>query len=293
MVVWCIRKLGAAPLRPLVIPIALYYCLFDARARRASQAYLLRVGAYREGDGRRTRLMHTYRHFRSFAEVILDRLAIWGGSQDEFEITIHEKRTVLDLVEKNRGGFMVSAHLGSFDVMRVIAREADIPVNVLIFTANAPQINAAFAALDPRARVRLIEVDPQSTFSPSMVLEIRRRIEAGEFVATMGDRTPPETRGRVAQVDFLGGRADFPESVFLLAMVIGAPVLLAAALRSGPKRYDMFFETLSDGQKIPRNERQKHVDLQLQTFAQRLEFLCRKAPYQWFNFYDFWGPNAE
>lgn len=290
IVVWCIHKLGVVPLRPLVVPIALYYCIFDGRARRASQAYLLRVGVYDENDGRRARLIHTYRHFRSFAEVILDRLAIWGGSHDDFAITIHGKRTVLDLVEKNRGGFMVSAHLGSFDVMRVIAREADIPVNVLIFTANAPQINAAFAALDPRARVRLIEVDPQSTFFPSTVLEIRRRIEAGEFVATMGDRAQPGTRSRVAEVDFLGGRARFPESIFLLAMIIGAPVLLAAALRTGSQSYEVFFETLADGQKVARNERQEHVDEQLQAFAHRLEFLCRKAPHQWFNFYDFWRP---
>jgi len=294
IVVWCIRKLGTGPIRLLVVPVTLYYTVFDARARRASRQYLLRVGAYREDAGPFERLGHTYRHFRSFAQMILDRLIVWGGDPDEIEVTLRGSEIVLDLLAEGRGAFMVGAHIGNFDVLRAIARDADIPVNVLMFTENAEQINAAFEALDPTARVRILNVDPGSAASASVTLDIRQRIAKGEFVASMIDRFPPGAGIRTTEVDFLGRRALLSQSVFRLAMVLRAPVLLTVALRTGPRHYEVFFETLSDGtREIARNERSKVLDEQLQAFAARLEYFCRRAPYQWFNFYDFWSPGER
>ena len=31
----------------------------------------------------------------------------------------------------------------------------------------------------------------------------------------------------------------------------------------------------------------------METFARRLEYYCAKAPFQWFNFYDYWDEEAE
>ena len=184
---------------------------------------------------------------------------------------------------------MVGAHLGNFDVLRTIARDADIPVNVLMYTANAEQINSAFEALDPTSRVRILDVTPGSVASADITLNIRRRIAEGEFVASMGDRFSPEDGSREVEVDFLGERARFPAGLFRLAMVLRSPVLLTVALRTAPGHYEIFFETLSAGSpEIDRSQQQKVIDEQVQHFATRLEHYCRRAPYQWFNFYDFW-----
>ncbi len=75
LLVWLIRRLGGAPLRPLLAPIAAYYTLFAVRARHASQAYLARIDRVQGGSGTQPGLREAYRHFYSFAEVILDRLA--------------------------------------------------------------------------------------------------------------------------------------------------------------------------------------------------------------------------
>ena len=184
---------------------------------------------------------------------------------------------------------MVGAHIGNFDVLRVIARDADIPVNVLMYTANAAQINSAFEALDPTSRVRILDVTPGSVASADITLNIRRRIAEGEFVATMGDRFSPGDGSQEVEVDFLGERARFPKGVFRLAMILRAPILLTVALRTGLGHYEIFFETLSDGSpEVDRSKRREVLEEQIQHFSTRLEHYCRRAPYQWFNFYDFW-----
>ncbi len=289
LVVWGIRRLGSAPLRLLIGPIALYYFVFDGHARRASQRYLLRVGAYSTESSWPERWIQSYRHFRSFAEMIHDRLTLWGGDPNEISVTLNEPEKVRDLLQKHGGAFMAGAHLGNFDVLRVIARDAEIPVNVLMFTANAVNINAAFETLDPESQVRIIPVSADAGDSPGVTLGIRRHIAAGEFVAAMSDRVRPGAERRVAEVDFLGDRALFPVGVFHLAAVLGAPVLLTLALRTGPRQYEVFIETLSEGtQRVAPSERKQVLEEQLQAFAHRLEDFCRQAPHQWFNFYDFW-----
>ena len=119
--VWLIRRVGGAPLRVLLVPIAIYYTLFAANARRASQAFLARIDRARGGAARKPGLRETYRHFYSFAEGILDRLSLWSGAYKKFEVVLHGCEYMEKLVESGRGAFMIGAHLRNFDMLRLVA----------------------------------------------------------------------------------------------------------------------------------------------------------------------------
>ena len=285
LVVWILRHLGKAPLQILMAPIALYFCLFAVKARRASVAYQTRINAFR-GIASKPGLRDVYRHFYSFAAVLLDRFSLWSGDIDEFRVVLHGRENMESFVENRSGAFLVGAHLGSFDVLRLIAREADIPVNVLMFSANAERINDAFEALDPTSNIRVIHIDPNSAHG---TLQIRRCLERGEFVAVLADRLHPGGRKRVTSVDFLGKRAPFPQGPFLLPMVLQVPVVLTIAIRSGPRSYDIFLETIASGDPVPSRARSAALHERIEKFAGRLEHHCMRAPLQWFNFYDFWS----
>jgi predicted LPLAT superfamily acyltransferase len=64
------------------------------------------------------------------------------------------------------------------------------------------------------------------------------------------------------------------------------------ALRSGPGRYRVFGEVLADHVDLPRDEREKRIRELATAYANRLEHYCIQAPYQWFNFFDFWNEEA-
>ena len=280
-----IRKIGGAPLHLLLAPIAAYYTLFAASARRASQTYLARIDRARGGRGRRPGLRESYRHFYSFAGMILDRFSLWSGAYDRFDIILHGREKMERYLASGRGAFMVGAHLGNFDMLRIIAREVGIPVNVLMFAANAERINEAFGMLDPECNVRVIHVDPTSAHT---AFEIRRCVNRGEFVAVLADRSFPGGRHRIARANFLGEPAAFPEGPFLVSMMMRLPLVMTIALKTGPKRYDVFLEELANGDPVPASSREKAVQERVENFAGRLEHYCQQAPFQWFNFYDFW-----
>jgi predicted LPLAT superfamily acyltransferase len=281
----CMRTFGHAPLVVVLAPIAIYFVFFSRAARDSSKDFLRRIRRSR-GQGGEPGLRDVYRHIYSFAAAILDRFALWGGALDEFEITLHGRAAMEPLVEQRTGALLVGAHIGSFDVLRVIAREADIPVNVIMYSVNAERINAAFKELDPESRVRIIDLDPNST---KAAFEVRQCIERGEFVAVLADRVLPRARSRVAHAMFLGQRAPFPQGPFLLAAVLRVPVILTIALRKGPWAYDAYLELISPGGAIGRRSRASEIQRQVDLYASRLEHYCLMAPDQWFNFYDFWA----
>lgn len=289
-VVWLIRRVGGAPLRPLLAPIAIYYTLFAVGGRRASQAFLARIDRARGGAARKPGLRQAYRHFYSFAEIILDRLSLWSGGYDEFEVILHGREIMEKLVKSGRGAFMIGAHLGSFDMLRLVARKANIPVNVLMLTTNAERINEAFEALDPECNVRVIDI---GTASVGTALKIRRCVDRGEFVAVLADRTLPGRRDRIARANFLGEPAPFPEGPFRLSMVMRLPLVLTIALKTGPNRYEVFMEEIAAGEPVPAVERTKVIQERVETFAARLEHFCIREPLQWFNFYDFWADSED
>jgi predicted LPLAT superfamily acyltransferase len=54
----------------------------------------------------------------------------------------------------------------------------------------------------------------------------------------------------------------------------------------GDGRYDAFAEPFADNVVV---EGPEDLDALVADYARRLERFCLMAPYQWFNFYDYWS----
>jgi predicted LPLAT superfamily acyltransferase len=284
----CYRLFGR-PLSVVIVHVVVFYYYLAIRpARRASRAYLRRIAARPDGAealGRPPDWLASFWNFRAFALQVFDRLVIWFGRENDLEFEVDGTGTIQRLLRKDRGAIVVGAHLGSFDALRALAEEDDVVVNVLMFTRNAPRINAILEMLSPRTQVRVIE----SGFgSLDTVLRIRACIARGEMVAMLGDRLEPSGRTRSCRVPFLGDPVELPVAPYLMAGLLGCPLFFIVALRAGPGRYRVFAEVLAECVELTRGERDKRIRELATAYAGRLEHYCTLAPYQWFNFFDFW-----
>lgn len=293
LAVWCYRLFGRRVIAFCMLPLVSYFFLTDRRRRRASYRYLERLYALAEGRqalGHPPRVWDCFLHYREFALNILDRCGFWRGDDGQFEISVHGGEQFARLVEEKRGAILLSAHLGSFDALRLLARRARIPINVVMFTQHARKINRIFDELSPEMKMRVINLDPGSIES---IFDIKAAVEGGEFVALLGDRVGVGEGKRISSVQFLGGMAAFPQGPFILASVLQCPVVLVIGLRVGSMTYETFAELLTERVVLPRDRRAAALDELVGAYAKRLEAYCVRAPYQWFNFYDFWGDDVE
>ena len=260
--------------------VCVYYALTHGRARRASRAFLERLG-------QPTTLRTVIAHFWYFARTSTDRYFFLTGKTSEFEVQQHGHDRVMKALggARGRGALLLGSHVGSFEAMRAVARRSDVPLTVVVDWRTAQKMNGVLAEVSPNLNVRLIGLDPAR--AATSMLEVKACIDRGELVAMLGDRLT-ERDDRAVEVDFFGGRARFPSGPFLLAHMLGCPVYLVFALFSAPNRYDVHCELFADAVELPRASRNEGVRKYAQAYAARIESYVSKAPLNWFNFYDFW-----
>lgn len=285
------RALGRRTCRRLLAPIAAYFALTDGATRRASRDYLRAVAGTPEGRaalGRgRPGFRDVLRHLHEFAVNLFDRMVAWGGGLGNVAFEHTGSEHLFRLAREGRGGLLVGSHLGSFDMMRLLAGRYGLTINVLMFTRHAERVNAFFEELDPESRVRVIQMDPGSVRT---AFQVRACLGRGEFVGILADRPDQGVRERAHATRFLGREALFPLRPFLLAALLGAPLLLAVCVRRGESRYFAVVEPLWEPRPVPRAEREACAHELAERYVRRLEARCLEAPFQWFNFYDFWAP---
>jgi len=275
---WVCRVFGRWPFRVLLYPVLLWYVATQARARRASSAYLARAGAPGGFTG-------VLRHFGAFAEAILDKMLLWGGLFDFSRVRLHGAEPLFAMIRERRGALLVCAHLGNLDLCRALSlRTPGLKVTVLVHTRHAEAFNAMLARLDPRSQLNLMQV---TEMTPAMAMQLSERVGRGEFVVIAGDRVPVSGNPRVALAPFLGQTAAFPVGPYVMASVLGCPLYAMFAARDGAG-YDVRFELLRESVHLPRRGRDAALAELAAGYAARLEHHVRRTPLEWFNFYDFW-----
>jgi len=277
---WLALRCGRRVARLVLYPICAYFLLFSPQARAASRQYLGRA------LGRPARLGDLWRHYFTFAATVLDRVYFLGGQFDRFDIEIEGLDLVHRTLANGRGCLLIGAHLGSFELLRNLAAEHRMPVSAVMYEDNAGNITDVLSTVNAKIT--------SSTIAPSevdSVLRISERLAAGEIVAMLGDRFAGSERRVICR--FFGRDAAFPQGPLLLAHSLRVPVMLFVALYRGGARYSVHFESFCGEASTDRTARQAWVQQSAQRYADRLEQLCRIAPYNWFNFYDFWQSAAD
>lgn len=275
--VWLALKLGRSAARIFLYPICLYFLLSSAPAAHSSRRYLTRV------MGRRARLADVFRHYLAFGACVLDRVFLLNEQIEQFEIRIHGEQLVDDIQASGNGCMLFGAHFGSFEVARAFGRrERDVPISLLMYEENARKIRASLGAINPNLAAEVIGLGRLDS-----LITVADRLSRGHFIGVLADRN---VDGKdLVRYDFLGAPAAFPKGPFRVAMLLRRPIVLMIGIYRGGRRYEIFFESLAEGSPSRPRDPDAWIDEVMRRYVGRLEYYCRAAPYNWFNFYDFWA----
>jgi predicted LPLAT superfamily acyltransferase len=290
VICWIALTMGRRAARLVLHPVTLYFLLFSPAPRRHIKRYLFRVIGPNAGWGDGYKLLH------AFASTVLDRVYFLRGRMDLFDVRVVGKEPVESEALAGRGAFLLGAHVGSFEALGACkGLSPDSPKlrpAMLMFPDNARQINAMLDAISlPELRPHVIALG-----RPHSMLELRDWLDTGGMAGLLADRTLPGQveqagqRGNSIELPFLGQSALFNDGPFRLAALLRRRVFFMAGLYVGGARYDVLFEPLADFSERIRDpaERERAIREAVEAYVARLEALCRKYPYNWFNFHDFW-----
>jgi len=268
-------------------PIVAYFLLTGGPARDASRRYFEQLGHdSTEQDTPRPGWLSAYRHMLAFAQSGFDKLTAWSGHVEPASVCFHDTGALDALLASGQGALVIGSHLGNLEMARALAtRGAKTKVTAIVYTEHARRFNSVLASANRDFTQHLLEV---TDFGPETALMMHERVARGELLVIVGDRTPAHESGRTTNAQFLGAPAPFAQGPYVLAHALECPVYLFFCLKER-RSYRLYFEPFAERIELPRRDRAQHLAAWAQRYATRLEHYCRKAPYQWFNFFDFWA----
>jgi predicted LPLAT superfamily acyltransferase len=283
LAIWLIKTIGLrcgrTCARLLLYPATLYFFIRRGYERRVSYAFLERA------FGRKATAWQVMRHIHCFASTMLDRVFLLSDHFSRFDVRVQGLEELHSRIQPDRGMLLLGAHVGSFEVLRVLAVERpDVKVCVVLDTQKTPALTATLHALNPDLARNVIDASRPGT---EIVLALSEAAGAGALVTLLADRAREHEATVV--VDFMGAPAAFPTAPFLIGALLKVPVVLCIGLYRGGNRYDLYFEAFADELALPRRARKAELRAVVQRYAARLEHYVRQDPYNWFNWHDFWN----
>jgi len=252
--------------------VIFYYVLFSPRSNKDTYNYFRKRHSYSIGKS----LSSVYKSYFKFGQTLTDKVAISTGLRHKFTYTHDGIEHIDDLLKKNQGGILISGHVGNFEISHYFLedRYSISKISMVTTMAEHENIQEYMEQISDESHLKFIVVKDDM----SHIFEIHKAIDEGGLVVFTGDRYMPGSK--VLNESFLGKETSFPMGPYLLASRLNMPVLFVYFMKGEKRHYDLY----------ARKAEFKARDAQglLKEYTKSMEWILKKYPLQWFNYFDFW-----
>jgi len=282
----------------IAFPVGFFYFIFSKRGRTESKRFLQRAAPFIDDPKLSKKCRSRFgplRHIISFSLSLIEKLQAWGGKFSFNDICFQDDdiKNLTSELEAGKGAVLLFSHLGNAMLLQGLLNlgKTGVSRKIPVTAIMDMKVNAHFSRI-------LNEVNPQSSIdmifpddigSHTAVL-LEEKIAEGGLVLIAGDRTSMD--GKNIMIPFLGKEAPFSYGLFYLVSLLKAPVYFIFGMRRGDMsikpKYNMCVHKSSLSFDCPRKERMERTSLLAFSFVELLEKYCKKYPFQWYNFFDFW-----
>jgi predicted LPLAT superfamily acyltransferase len=269
-----LRYGGVLPAYLLLRFVAAYYFLFSYSSSRPIFQYF----HTKVGYGWWRSLMSVYRNYYVFGQVLIDRIVVMAGLSNKFTFEFEGEPYLREIAAQGRGGIMLSAHLGNWEVAGHLFTRLKTRINIVMFDGEHERIKEYLSSVTGERNVNIIVIKDDL----SHIYAINEALSKQELVCMHADRFLKGNKTVTAT--FMGQEASFPAGPFLLAATFRVPVSLVFAFKETATHYHLYATPPRDYN----GRRRQGVELAVQDFVMELEKMVKKYPEQWFNYYDFW-----
>ena len=220
----------------------------------------------------------TYRNFYLFAQVVIDKFAMYAGKHFNIEIKGYEH--FLALASREEGFVQLSAHVGNYEIAGYSLVAEKKRFNALVFGGEKASVMKNRNKMFANTNINMIGIDADM----SHLYEINSALANGEIVSMPGDRIFGSEKS--IETDLLGATAHLPAGPFRVATMRGLDCLAVNVMKTGAKSYRIYVSPLIYNKQAPRPEQVRGL---ADSYARELERIITMYPEQWYNFFEFWN----
>ena len=298
------RILPVIILRILAFPVGFFYFLFSKKSRAESKRFLEKAAPFIIDAKTAKKCCSPFaalRHIISFSLTLVEKLQSWGGVFPYKNIHYQDDdiKELIQRLETRKGAFLFISHLGNAELLRGLASfhlmevSKKVTVTIIADTNVSGDFTRMLKELNPLSGMDIINAQE---IGPQAAVTIEEKLDSGGLVIIAGDRTSFNKSEEPFMIPFLGEKAPFSPGIFYLAIMMNVPIFFIFALRRGDlsvkPEYNIHIHKSNisfDKEKLSRKERFSQSSSLARSYAELLERYCKKSPFQWYNFFDFWS----
>ena len=273
---WVLKRFGVLPAYFLLRLVVLYYFLFSWRSSRQIYSLYHR----RLGYGRIASIFKIYRNYYLLGQSIIDKVVVMSGIKNNFTYNFDGEENLREIVSLKKGGVLLSAHIGNWDIAGHLFKRLDTPIHIVMFDGEQEKIKEYLASVTGKKSVNIIVIKNDL----SHIYQISEALKNNELVCMHADRFLEGNKTFAAK--FLGGEARFPIGPFVLASSFKVPVSYVFAVKESNLHYHFFASRIKS---YEHQDRRSGMQEMLIEFVKEMEMKVKQYPEQWFNYYNFWN----
>jgi predicted LPLAT superfamily acyltransferase len=281
-----LKIVGPTPVYIILYPVVFYYFFFSGTFK-STFWYFRNVHHFSIIKS----IIGVYRNYYSLAVSIVDKAAIFGTDNHGIEITFEGEENLSEF-NKNveSGGILLSAHMGSWEMAAHKLNKYNRNINIVIVDAEHLQIKKVLETYMSKIKKnKNIKRIPIVANNFDHVFKIQEALKKNELVSINADRFI-DTNKIVSKL-FAGKMADFPVGPFQLSALYQTPISMVFGFKVSIKKYKLYgIKHISPHFNETKNE---YSERAMNYYIENLEYMLKKYPYQWFNFYYFWNTNKN
>ena len=272
--VYCIKKLGIRAAYSVLVFVAFYYFIAYPLSFKAMFYYFKN----RQQFSFFKALFAVYKSYFVFGQTLIDKVAISAGLRNKFTFDFDGIDILKQLLKEEKGGILISAHIGNFEIAEKFFAEIDLKSQIHIVTVDQEHsvIKEYLESItDDKPNVQFIYVQEDL----SHIFEISTALAKNHLICFTGDRYFDHSK--TMQTELLGKTAHFPAGTFMLASRLKAPVAFVYVMKEPGLHYHLYTRRAPEF-------KQRDAQAVLNAYTESVEGMLKKYPYQWFNYFNFW-----
>ena len=277
--VFILNTFGLNPAYFVLRFVSFYYFLFS-KPNKYIRDYFIKVHDYSPLKAR----LAVYKNNFILGQTIIDKVAVMAGAKDAFKV-IHKNGAMLEeLSSIGKGGILVSAHIGNWEVAGQGLNRLGTAFNVLMYANEKEDVKQYIDGVIKEKKINIIAINEETK---SHIIELHKAFSNNELVVMHGDRY--REGAKTLTTNFFGRPAKFPAGPFIMAAKFGVPLCIVFAVKTDKHTYQFSTEKPIQVERV-RGEAQLDKVCQelLEKYVIEVEKMVKAYPHQWFNYYDFW-----
>lgn len=266
-----LKYFGVYPAYFFLYFVVLYYYFFSWETSK----HIYNFFRQRIGYGVSKSVFKVYKNYHLLGQMLIDKVAITAGLS---KITSESfgADNMREMVNQKRGGILLGAHLGNWEIAGHFLMGYGDTINILVFDREHEQIKQYLENVTGGRKFKFIPIKDDL----SHIYDIGEALGRNEIIATTADRFLSGTRTVPAK--FFGETAHFPQGIFQIIKTFRAPYSFVYGVKKSVQHYNFYCRPHRDVTK------ETTVEMIVEDYVRDLEGMVKENPDQWFNYYDFW-----